>query len=94
VLNKTGTVQPYDRIRLRVCEHLVGRGLMEPVKAEDCVNAGHYPVIIPTVNRSASLRLTEAGRRAVLNLAVQDYGAYFPVAADILAAQAIVRKKA
>jgi hypothetical protein len=90
-LNKTGKVYPQNRVRMRVCEHLIGRGLMEPVKAEDCVNAGHYPVIVPTINRSAALRLTDAGRRAVLNLAVRDYDAYFPVASDIEAAQMKLR---
>lgn len=87
VLNKTGTVRPYDRIRLRVCEHLVGRGLMESVDADGCFNTGYYPAIVPTLRRSAALRLTDAGRLAVLNLAVRDYGDYFPVASDILAAQ-------
>lgn len=87
-LNKTGTVRTSWRARLRVFEHLVGKGLLEPVNADSCANAGHYPAVVPTLKFGAALRLSDAGRLAVLNLPVRAYGDYFPVASDVEAAQA------
>lgn len=86
-LNTTGTMRPWSRLRLRVCEHLIGRGLLEAVKPETCCNTGGYPAIIPTLKKGATVRLTAAGKLAVRKLAVRDYGEFFPVAADIRQAQ-------
>lgn len=82
-LNTTGMMRPINRVRLRVCEHLIGRLLLEPVKADTCWNQGHYPVIVPTLKPGASVRLTAAGKLAICSLPCIDFGEWFPVAADI-----------
>jgi hypothetical protein len=86
-LNKTGRLAPWNRLRVRVCEHLIGRGLLEPVQAGTVSNEGQYPDVVPVLNQGASVRLTAAGKAAVRALAVRDYGEYFPVASDIEQAQ-------
>lgn len=87
-LNKTGRLRPFNRIRLRVCEHLIGKGLMEPVKPGDAANIASYPVIIPSLRPGASVKLTQAGRDAVCELPPDDYGFWFPTIADVLKAKA------
>lgn len=92
-LNTTRTLRPANRIRRRVCEHLIGRGLLTPVKPGTCWNTGYYPAIVPTLKPGASVRLTDAGKLAVLALDVRDYSEYFPVAADVQQAQTNVAKE-
>lgn len=86
-LNTSGIARPMQRVRVRVCEHLIGRGLLEPVQPASCWNQGCYPSVVPTLKPGASVRLTEAGRQAILGLEVRDYDAYFPTASDIQRAQ-------
>lgn len=93
-LNTTGTMRPWNRLRVRVCEHLIGRGLLEPVKPETCSNTGFYPAVVPSLKKGASVRLTKASKQTIRKLAVQDYGEFFPVADDIRHAQRAVERKA
>lgn len=82
-LNKTGMMRPFNRVRLRICEHLIGKLLLEAVKPDTVWNQGHYPVIVPTLKPGASVRLTVAGKLAICSLPCIDFGEWFPVAADI-----------
>jgi len=88
-LNATGKMRPWNRVRLRVCEHLIGKKLLEPVNPNNCWNDTNYPVIIPTLKPGAAVRLTDAGRLAICSLPCIDFNEWFPLAKDVQRAKQV-----
>lgn len=86
-LNQTGKLRPVNRIRRRICEHLIGKGLIEPVNPNNVWNDSHYPAIIPSLKPGAAVRLTAAGKLAICSLPCIDYNEWFPLASDVLRAK-------
>lgn len=92
-LNRRQVIRPASYQRRPIVAELIGKALMEAVDPADVANLGHYPTIKPTLRKGAFVRLTEAGRGAILALNPADFAhnRFWPLPGDVQAAQERVR---